>query len=287
MDSDRPTREKMILMYSKALPGIPRETVRAATAVFGRGNFYILVGDHLEGILEGERPSKLEAVVPPLITFFQFVEGLTDLQAIDAVRTRTDWKFALHLSLVPARLDESVLCRFRQKILCDPIHQREFQRLIDRLLVFAPTSRHRQTLKSQELVSIVCSLNRLQLAQQAMNRALEVLAVQFPHWLRKNALPHWYGRYNPSVPRLDVPIVPGQQQLLMEGIGSDIQQLLEKVHQSGLREVNALHELRALDRMCSQPFQGVNREGEIQLETLSSKDCNLCFYREAGRRGGT
>lgn len=277
----------MFFSFSKALPNIPKETVRAATAVFGRGNFYILVGDHLESILEGEHPLKPEDMPSALITFFQFMEGLTDTQAIDAVRTRTDWKFALHLSLMPARLRENVFCQFRQKIFRDPVRQHEFQRLIDRLLVFVPRSESFQGLKSLELVSIVCSLNRLQLAQQAMNRALEVLAVQFPQWLRKNALPHWYGRYNPSVPRSDVPILLGQQRFLMEEIVSDIHHLLEKVHQSGSREMNELHEIQVLDRIWPRQFRSMAPQGDKQLEILSPKDCDLCFQREAGRRERT
>jgi transposase len=293
MDSDKPGREKMIVMYSKVLPRIPRETARAATAVFGRGNFYILLGNHLEGILEdlerqnslkAEHPSRPDDVHLPLITFFQFVEGLTDIQAMDAVRTRTDWKFALHLPLIPARLHADALCQFRQKIVRDPVRQWELQRLIDRLVVFAPMLSKARTLKSLEVVSIVCSLNRLHHSQQSMSQALEVLAVQFPQWLRKIALPHWYGRYNPTVLRLDGAILLEQQRILMDAIASDIHHLLEKVHQTGSQEMNELHEIQVLDRIMPQQIPGLTREGEKQLETLRSKDCDLCFQNEAGRR---
>ena len=39
----------------------------------------------------------------------QFVEGLTDRQAADAVRARLDWKYALSLELTDSGFDFSVL----------------------------------------------------------------------------------------------------------------------------------------------------------------------------------
>lgn len=292
--SRREKRVKMMSAYSKAIPSIPKETVRAAHASFGRSNFYILVGDQLQHILEelerqhlsdGDDLSKVEEVTLPLITFFQFIEGLTDVQAIDAVRTRTDWKFALHLSLFPGSLHENALCRFRQQTLSDVISQREFQRLIDRLIALAPSLGHNfQNLSSLEVVSLVCSLNRLYRAQQAMNQALEVLAARFPQWLRKIALPHWYGRYNPTVPRLDVAILLGQQRFLIEEIASDIHHLLEKVDQSGSREISELPEVKLLEQVWLQQFQTLNQTRTDRLETLSLRDCELCSHKEAGRR---
>jgi transposase len=294
LDPRKPKREEMILVYSKAIPRIPKETLRAANAVFGRSNFYILVGAHLEGILEdlerqyfleGEPPANPEEVCLPLITFFQFVEGLTDLQALDAVRTRTDWKFALHLSLIPARLHENALCQFRQRVLRDPLGQREFQRLIDRLVVFVPAlHNHLQTLKVLEIVAIVCTLNRLNRAQQAMQQALEALAGRFPEWLRKITLPHWYGRYNPTVPRLEVATLPGKQWFLMEEIASDINHLLENVHQSDSQEISGLLEIRLLEQVWKQQFQSLKQAGADRLELFSHGDCERCSHAAGGGR---
>lgn len=280
--------------YFTTLPRIPKETARAAYASFGRNNFYILVGDHLEHILEelqqqhkfeGKDPSQTEDVTWPLITFFQFIEGLTDVQAAEAVRTRTDWKFALHLSLFPATLHEYALCKFRQQIFADPVSQRDYQRLIDRLIVFAPALHSKiQRLISLEVVSLVCSLNRLHLAQQAMNQALEVLAVRFPQWLRKMTLSHWYGRYNPTAPRLDVAILLGQQRFLLEEIASDINHLLEKIHRSGSREIRELYEIQVLQQIWTQQFQVLGESQSTRPETLSSKDCESCPQKGTGRR---
>jgi hypothetical protein len=117
-----------------------------------------------------------------------------------------------------------------------------------------------------------------------MNQTLEVLAVRYSQWLRKIALPHWYGRYNPTAPRLDVAILLGQQRFFMEEIASDIHHLLENVHQSGSHEINELYEVQVLERVWTQQFQGRNLDQSLRLEALSLKDCEVCSHKGAGRR---
>ena len=280
--------------YSMAIPSIPKETARAANAIFGRSNFYILIGEHLEAILEdiqlqcsSERGgvSKAEGAILALITFFQFVEGLTDIQAVDAVRTRTDWKFALHLSLIPATFHENALCEFRQRVLMDSVSQHEFQELIDRFAMFTPALNNKfQNIKNLEVISLVCSINRLNRAQQTMNQVLEVLAARFPDWLKKIALPHWYGRYNHATPRLDVAILLGQQRFFVEEIGADIHHLLEAIHRSDSHEINDLYEVKTLDRVWLQQFQAPDQAQNDGLQILNSKHCEACTHRGAGRR---
>jgi transposase len=276
---------------SNPIPCIPKETARAANAIFGRGNFHILIGEHLGNILEDIQlevfstrgNSKLEGAILALITFFQFVEGLTDIQAADAVQTRTDWKFALHLSLIPVMFHEETLCQFRQKILIDPVSQHEFQKLADQLAKFIPAIKNNiQNLSSEAVVASVCSINRLNQVQQAVQQALEVLAFRFPEWLRKVALPHWYGRYNHGTPRLEVAMLLGQQRFLIEEMGGDIQHLLNEVQRSDTSEVRELHEIKALNQIWEQQFQA--RKLNHWPEKLSLDDCRACPHKLAGRR---
>lgn len=277
---------------SKSVPSMPKETARAANAIFGRSNFYIMIGESLNSLLEEillqdstekECESSMQGAIWSLITFFQFFEGLTDEQAVDAVRTRIDWKFALHLSLIPARLHEHVFCEFRQKILASSPCQSEFQKLMDRLIGLVPPFKNNfQNLKSLEVVTCVCSINRLHHAQQAMQQALGALAARLPDWLRKNALPHWYGRYSHVTPRVEVAILLGQQQFLMEEIGADIHYLLEKIQQSCSQELMELPEVKALNRVWVQQFKGLNLTPNHWPENL--QDCNHCAYQGKGRR---
>src|SRR5512143_1507559 len=87
---------------------IPEETARVARAAFPKGNPYMKLRDEV-GLLHnddqfvelfskvgqpGEAPGLLALVI-----VFQFMEGLSDRQAADAVRGRIDWKYALGLEL--------------------------------------------------------------------------------------------------------------------------------------------------------------------------------------------
>ena len=198
---------------------------------------------------------------------------------VDAARTRIDWKFALHLSLIPARFHEYVFCEFRRKVLTDPASQREFQRLVDRITALAPAPKSdSQNINSLDVAAFVCSVNRLNQAQEAMNQVLEILATRFPDWLRKMALPHWYGRYNRAIPRLEVAILLGQQRFLMEEIGADIHHLLRKIHQSGSREMTELHEVKMLDQLWAQQFKVLDPASNDWHENSKSRICNTCAY---------
>ena len=258
----------------KLIQPIPRETERSARAAFGRRNFYILIGEHLESILEKIQPKSLleVGIVLPQITFFQFLEGLTDAQAIEAVRTRLDWKFALHLPVYPPTFHESELCEFRQRVLQDQQFQDEFQRLIDHFVTFNPSLNDRfQSFKVLELLSYVCTINRLNWMQVSMSQMLEVLAVRFPDWLRKITLPHWYGRYTHTMTGNP----PDQSEFSMEEIAADIDHILDEIHRSSPLGISELQEVKALERVWKQQ---IKKPLTDKHEKLNAKDCTSCVY---------
>jgi transposase len=51
-----------------------------------------------------------------LVSVFQYVEGLSDRQAAEAVRSRIDWKYSLGLELADPGFDFSVLSEFRRRL---------------------------------------------------------------------------------------------------------------------------------------------------------------------------
>ncbi len=265
----------------KIIPPIPRETARLARATFGRTNFYILTGEYLETIFAGLEPKALSKIgmVLPLVTFFQFLEGLTDAQAYDAVRARLEWKFALHLPVYPLLFHENALCEFRQKLLADPVCQFEFEGLVDRLSVFNPPGyQPDRSPKIFEQVLAVCTLNRLGMKYTAFSEALAALAWQHPLWLREIALPHWYGRYNQafssshrsSLTHLD---------LSFQQIGADLHYLLEKVQQSSPEGLRELPEIQRLERLLVQRTDQCHAS-HLTNEIAQLPPCDLCLYRE-------
>lgn len=86
-------------------PGqVPEETARVAEAAFPKGSLAIGIRDELGTLFTDEQfadlfPSRGKPAWSPgrlaLVLVLQFVEGLTDRQAAEAVRARTDFKYAL------------------------------------------------------------------------------------------------------------------------------------------------------------------------------------------------
>jgi transposase len=265
------------------IPPIPMETARSARATFSRNNFYIQTGERLKSILEDvEVPHLLESgVILPQITLFQFLEGLTDAQAMDAIRLRIDWKFALHLPAYPTVFHESALCQFRQRILVDPVCRQEFQELIDRLAGLNPPQADKiQDFRDLKLISMVCAINRLGMVSGAMSQAIEILVRRFPDWLRKIARPHWYGRYNQTAPSFDASASLNRHELSIQAIGADLEYLLEAAHASGCAEIYELPEIKRLEQVRSWQSRKPNMLSDAMGGLLTHDDCDFCIYPE-------
>ena len=102
---------------------MPEATARVAKAAFKRkGNLYLTIGDQLGTLFDevdfgclyaADGKPALSPNLLALVTIFQFMENLPDREAADAVRSRMDWKYALHLALDDMGFDASVLSEFR------------------------------------------------------------------------------------------------------------------------------------------------------------------------------
>ena len=138
-----------------------------------------------------EAPGRLARV-----TVFQFMEGLTDRQAADAVRSRIDWKYALALELTDAGFDFSILSDFRVRL----IDGEAEQQLLDNLLVRFKArgwlkARGRQRTDSTHVLAAIRALNRLECVGEALRHALNCLAEVAPEWVRAHAPMAWSERY--------------------------------------------------------------------------------------------
>ena len=108
------------------LPAIPALTVEVARAAFPEGNRYMKMRDELGTFYRDEDYRDCYGIrgqpgIAPwrlsLISLFQFVEGLSDEQAVQAVASRIDWKYALSLDLKVSGFDASVLSEFRGRVI--------------------------------------------------------------------------------------------------------------------------------------------------------------------------
>ena len=62
----------------------------------------------------------------------QFVEGLSDRQAAEAVRGRIDWKYALGLELTDPGFDHTVLSEFRSRLVNGQAERQLLDTILDR-----------------------------------------------------------------------------------------------------------------------------------------------------------
>jgi hypothetical protein len=62
------------------------------------------------------RPVKVVPWRLALVMVVQYIEGLTDRQAADAVRRCMDWKYALSVGLIDPGFDFTLLHNFRQRL---------------------------------------------------------------------------------------------------------------------------------------------------------------------------
>jgi transposase len=171
-------------------PAIPEETCRVARAAFPKGTPFLLITDVLGAIYEDGQfaalfPRRGQPAEAPgrlaLATVLQYMEGLFDRQAADAVRARIDWKYALGLSLTDPGFDHTVLSEFRSRL----IEGKAERLLLDTLLRDLQErdlikSHGRQRTDSTHVLADVRKLNRLERAGETLRAALNDLSVVAP-----------------------------------------------------------------------------------------------------------
>ena len=278
-----------MLMTSPLIPPIPRDTARLAHAAFGTRNFYIQVGLNIEEILTSiqmdipETPDQTashQQTILAMVTFFQFVEGLIDEQVMDALRTRVEWKYALHYPMHPLLLNQAALCQFRQKNIHDATRLPKYQELVDQLVRLGPPIDHKEEkFEVKHMLSTLCALNLLEFARTTFSKTIEILAIRHPNWLRQIALPYWYAPSNRSESRFDPYASIQQQELLWQKLGNDINHLLTQIHTTGFQDIHELMEVKMLEKTWQAQFVNWNPPSAGQNLEPKLRDCTTCFHR--------
>jgi hypothetical protein len=238
-----------VLISVSRLPPIPGSTAYIAKTVFGRENRYQIIGDQAERLLAGIDLAPLDPIgnqtawpltMCALVTILQYLENLPDQQAEAATRVRPDWKYALHLPAAYPGFDHRRLCEFRRHLRQQPAARLTLQHILDRLSEMIagqpdPTA--------DDVLSAVCALSCLERLIEAVHLVLEAVAVSSPEWLRANARPHWYERYNRLQLTHLLPRAREEQTRLARAIDADAVYLLNALAVDGptvLSEVQML-----------------------------------------------
>lgn len=181
-------------LRTEPFPTLPEDTARVAWAAFKRqGSVYLTIGDQLGAVFESLDFGKMYAAdgkpalspnLLALVTVFQFMENLPDRDAADAVRSRIDWKYALHLSLGDTGFDDSVLSEFRERLAQHEMAQQMFEQVLIRLRELGLLRKGgKQRTDATYVLTATQLLNRVQLVAETMRTALEAVADYRPAWL--------------------------------------------------------------------------------------------------------
>jgi transposase len=254
-------------LHSQAPFSVPEETQRVARAAFPKGTLCLRIGDQL-GLLYRDTqfanlfPTRGQPAASParlaLASVLQYVEGLSDRQAADAVRARIDWKYALGLELTDPGFDHTVLCEFRSRL----VHGQAELQLLDTLLkrcreLGLIRERGRQRTDSTHVLAAVRVLNRLERVGETLRAALNELAVIAPEWLQALASPEWYERYAKRVENYRLPKTDVAREDLARMIAADGEQLLAAVDTATDQPVLAqLPAVVTLRRVWAEQYTG-------------------------------
>jgi transposase len=244
---------------------IPEETARLARAINPKGTLYMHIRDQLGAIYEDQSFADLfstrgqPAEAPwrlVLVCIFQFMEGLTDRQAAEAVQQRIDWKYALALALDDPGFDFSVLCKFRARLLADGNEMQLFDVMLAHLKTLGLfKARGRQRTDSTHVLAAVRVLNRLERVGETMRHALNILAEVAPDWLRMHAAPAWYERYGRRIENYRFPKAERERSELGATIGRDGVHLLQAVETAtDLPWLRDLPSIRILRRVWIEQY---------------------------------
>src|SRR5215204_6278820 len=210
-------RRSVMSLQPQAVYLVPAETARVAHAIFPTPNpimrmydeFGVIFNDADFADLFPRRGQPAEAPVRlALAALLQFMEGLTDRQAADAVRSLFD-------TLLTLAQDRGLL-----------------------------KAGGRQRSDSTHVLGAARSLTRLECVTETLRHALNELAPAAPQWLQSQTTAEWVARYGGRASEYRFPKGEAKRLLWAEQVGRDGWTLLEAVYAAAapaaLREVAAV-----------------------------------------------
>ena len=214
-----------------------------------------------------------------MLTIFQFAEELTNQQMVEALRSRLDLKYALHLPVNYHRFESNALCEFRRQLFSDAAFQQIFQNLLDRTAEFGLLKTIRnQPVSTQQVLDAVCTVTRFDEVVEAMHQALEALAVTNPEWLRQVTLPYWYDRYSRRMQMPSFQNSEGKWQKKALQVGADIQYLLGEIDKTNDSRLSSLQEISGLRQIWGEQYaicvDAITQSREMQWRLTRCASCN-------------
>lgn len=244
---------------SALFPSIPASTVRAARALYGRGNLYLRLGDRLNHLAARLDHKDLldhmggnQTALLTVLTIIQYVEKLSDAELAEAIEMRMDLRYAVHLATPSPGIDPNSLCEFRQRILADPQCHILFEEVFKTIHPEITSTAMKEESNIDDVLNSICENEVRASLMEAMLGSMEALSANHFNWLRGIALPHWYQRYNRSLAAASSDGSIRKQEVTRDEILGDIQHLLYEIWKSNSRDLMQMRETKKLNQIWQQ-----------------------------------
>jgi len=215
-------------------PEIPEEIRLWGESHLALDNVYRIIGDQLFSFLPEEEltsmyapggRSSINPILLSFVTIFQYLEDIPDRVAALWVKTRLDWKYALHLPLDDGGFHYADLCNFRKRLLLHGKESLIFEELLRKIeaLGFLKKRGYQRT-DSTHVLAVVRQLSRLENLSEGLRMALKAVE-QADAAFYQAKLPALY-REHWSKPLNDYQMTDAERKEALERVGQDIDWLL-------------------------------------------------------------
>ena len=265
-----------------ALPNnteIPEDTRSWGEEYLETDNIYRIIGEQLFSFIPWDElasmysdigRSSINPIVLSLVTIFQFLEEIPDRVAAQCVKTRMDWKYALHLPLHDSGFHHSDLSNFRKRLAGHGKDSLIFDQLLKKVqsLGFLKKRKYQRT-DSTHVLAMVRNVSRLENLSEGLRislRAIEKADSGF--YQTKIPVPytqHW------SKPLNDYQMTDDERREALERVGQDIHWLLSFL-KTNKESFLSLPELGILQTLFSQHFTVESQKVNVKKEATTGKE---------------
>jgi transposase len=258
---------------------MPAETAAVGKVILKADSPYRLIGELLfekfserdyVDLYSPEGKPAISPVILAFVTVFQFMEKLPDRQAVESLRMRIDWKYALHLPLTYEGFDFSVLSEFRDRLIEQEAEGRVFETLVQAFQALGLIKeRGKQRSDSTAMLTKVRRLSRLELVIETLRLAVGALVKVDRAWSEETIPPSWEERYGE---RFVMQRYTEKEWKEYEAhIGEDGQWLLNRLERGGApADLKELPEVQILRTVWAQQFR--EAQGKLVYQDLKKYD---------------
>jgi transposase len=258
---------------------MPEETKRIGEKLLKEKDVYRLIGDQLferwkeeeyADLYSAEGKPGISPVILALVSVFQFMEKLADRQAVNALRMRLDWKYALHLPLEYEGFDYSVLSEFRDRLIKGQAEGRVFEKLVEQIRGMGLIKEHgKQRTDSIGMLTKVRRLCRVETVGETLRLAIVAIVDTDREWSEEIIPPSWEEKYGERLVRQSDSEKEWKE--YEEHIGEEGQWLLNRLEKGGApTELQNLPEVQVLKTVWAQQFR--EEAGKMAYTELKKYD---------------